>query len=99
MSSEFDNWLVQIGAGKYAALFEQNEIDFDSVKELSEDDLRELGIPMGPRKKILRAIADLDGSDAVRRLHIAEALTYRRRDPADIGKAGSTNSAAERLVY
>lgn len=49
--------------------------------------------------KVARTIADLDGSDAVRRLHIAEALTYRRRDPADIGKAETTSTAAERLVY
>jgi magnesium chelatase family protein len=26
-------------------------------------------------------LADLDGSDAVRRLHIAEALSYRRTEP------------------
>ena len=28
-----------------------------------------------------RTLADLDGSDAVRRLHIAEALAYRRVIP------------------
>jgi magnesium chelatase family protein len=27
---------------------------------------------------VARTLADLDGSEAVRRLHIAEALSYRR---------------------
>ncbi len=31
--------------------------------------------------KVARTLADLDGSDAVRRLHVAEALSYRRLAP------------------
>ena len=31
--------------------------------------------------KVARTIADLDGVDAVRRVHIAEALSYRQRPP------------------
>ena len=34
--------------------------------------------------RVARTLADLEGSTAVRRLHIAEALSYRRRSPADI---------------
>jgi magnesium chelatase family protein len=30
---------------------------------------------------VARTLADLDGADAVRRLHIAEALSYRRQEP------------------
>jgi len=33
--------------------------------------------------KVARTIADLDGADGVRRIHIAEALTYRRRTPEE----------------
>ena len=50
--------------------------------------------------KVSRTIADLEGAGGVRRIHIAEALTYRRRDPVDIGDAPTMNTAAaERLVY
>jgi magnesium chelatase family protein len=31
--------------------------------------------------RVARTLADLDGSDAVRRLHVAEALSYRRPQP------------------
>jgi len=31
--------------------------------------------------KVARTLADLDGSDGVRRLHVAEALSYRRLAP------------------
>lgn len=59
MSSEIRNWLAQHDLVKHADVFESNEIDLDSVIDLTEDDLRELGIAMGPRKKLLRAITEL----------------------------------------
>ena len=31
--------------------------------------------------RVARTLADLDGSDSVRRLHVAEALSYRRQEP------------------
>ena len=44
--------------------------------------------------KVARTIADLEGETGIRRLHIAEALTYRRRTPGQV-PAG----AAKSLVY
>jgi hypothetical protein len=35
------------------------EIDADTLPELADPDLRELGLPLGPRKKLLTAIANL----------------------------------------
>ncbi|XVE92506.1 hypothetical protein REPUB_Repub01dG0103300 [Reevesia pubescens] len=48
--------LHSLGLGKYAILFKAEEVDMTALKQMGENDLKELGIPMGPRKKILLAL-------------------------------------------
>ncbi|XP_075515116.1 uncharacterized protein LOC142549822 isoform X2 [Primulina tabacum] len=48
--------LHSLGLGKYAINFEAEEIDMVGLKQMGELDLKELGIPIGPRKKILSAL-------------------------------------------
>lgn len=62
--SEIETWLQQIGAGEYASRFVDERIDLDALRHLTEDDLKELGLPMGPRRKVLAAIAELASSTA-----------------------------------
>ena len=57
LSKAVDQWLAQIGLTKYGPLFAENEIDFDVLPDLTEQDLKDLNIPLGPRKKLLKAIA------------------------------------------
>ncbi|XP_050946361.1 uncharacterized protein LOC103503334 isoform X1 [Cucumis melo] len=52
-----DGLLQSLGLGKYSILFKAEEVDMTALKQMGENDLKELGIPMGPRKKILLAIA------------------------------------------
>ena len=52
------DWLKAVGLGRYTRLFHENEIDLDALEDLNEQDLRELSIPLGHRKRILRAIRD-----------------------------------------
>jgi class 3 adenylate cyclase/tetratricopeptide (TPR) repeat protein/ABC-type transport system involved in cytochrome c biogenesis ATPase subunit len=54
-------WLASIGLGEYAQRFVDNAIDLSVVRDLTEQDLKDLGILLGHRRKILRAIAELDG--------------------------------------
>ncbi|NIM27597.1 MAG: tetratricopeptide repeat protein [Gammaproteobacteria bacterium] len=63
MSKEIAKWLKGLGLAKYAGLFDEQEIDLAALPELDETDLKELGIPLGPRKKILKAIAGLEGAE------------------------------------
>ena len=51
--------------GRYDAVFASNEIDFDVIRSLTDADLRELGLALGDRKRLLQAIARLDGQPAI----------------------------------
>jgi len=59
MPEDVERWLASIGLQKLAAVFAEHQIDLDAAQDLTDGDLRELGIPMGPRKKLLRAVAAL----------------------------------------
>jgi class 3 adenylate cyclase/predicted ATPase len=52
-------WLRNLGLGQYEAMFRENEIDTDVLPELTEIDLEKLGVPLGHRKRLLKAIAGL----------------------------------------
>ena len=58
--SSFGNWLAEIGLQSYDAVFASNRIDFDVIRSLSDTDLRELGLALGDRKRLLQAVARLD---------------------------------------
>jgi class 3 adenylate cyclase/tetratricopeptide (TPR) repeat protein len=59
MSDRVTKWLETLGLDEYAAVFEQQQVVFDDLPELSDGDLEKIGIPLGPRKRILKAIATL----------------------------------------
>ena len=58
--SEVRKWLEGQGFGQYAGAFEAQEIQTEDLRDLKEADLEKLGLPMGPRKRLLRAIAALE---------------------------------------
>jgi SAM domain (Sterile alpha motif) len=51
-------WLRGPGLGQYEGTFRESEIEADVLPELTEADLEKLGLPLGPRKRILKAIAN-----------------------------------------
>jgi class 3 adenylate cyclase/tetratricopeptide (TPR) repeat protein len=54
-----EQWLKGLGLGQYAPAFAANDIDFAVLAELTEGDLKELGISsLGHRKRLLAAIAE-----------------------------------------
>ena len=57
-----DDWLAELGLEKYIAVFEEAEIDFETLPVLQEADLKELKLPIGPRRKIWTAISRLTES-------------------------------------
>jgi class 3 adenylate cyclase/predicted ATPase len=58
-------WLGQLGLGQYAQRFAENEIDVSVLPNLTDQDLKEIGIPLGHRRKILAAISEPTAAQAV----------------------------------
>jgi class 3 adenylate cyclase len=60
LSSGIEQWLRNLGLAQYAAAFAANDIDFDVIAQLSDADLKELGVSsLGHRKRLLVAIDEL----------------------------------------
>jgi class 3 adenylate cyclase/predicted ATPase len=52
-------WLRGLGLARYEPTFRENEVDAEVLPELTESDLTTMGLPVGPRRKLLKAIAAL----------------------------------------
>jgi len=51
-------WLEKLGLGQYAQRFAENDIDFEILSDLTDQDLEKIGVTsLGHRRKLLRAIA------------------------------------------
>jgi class 3 adenylate cyclase/predicted ATPase len=67
-------WLRGLGLGRYEEKFRENKIDFEVLADLTDGDLQELGVPLGDRRRLLRAIAALGAQQSL--------TTQARRTPA-----------------
>jgi class 3 adenylate cyclase/tetratricopeptide (TPR) repeat protein len=76
-------WLASLGLGEYAHRFAENGIDMTVVADLTEDDLRELGVLLGHRRKLLRAIQELHRDAAVAADAVAASPAALVRDEAE----------------
>ncbi len=56
----FPVWLKEIGLERYEPGFARNGIDFDVIADLSDQELQELGLNLGDRKRLRQAITELD---------------------------------------
>lgn len=73
---EIEEWLEKLGMSAYARPFLENRIDLSVLGDLNDQDLRELGVVLGDRKKILRAIRESHASD-----NIASSAISRQSAP------------------
>jgi class 3 adenylate cyclase len=70
---DVSRWLAEQGLGHYAEAFAENGIASDILRDLTDADLKELGLNLGDRKRVFKAIAALHGTPA--QDHIAEPST------------------------
>jgi SAM domain (Sterile alpha motif) len=57
------DWLEKLGFGQYAQRFAENDISFAVLPDLTDQDLKEIGLSLGHRRQLLRAIAELTGRE------------------------------------
>jgi hypothetical protein len=53
-------WLEKLGMSEYTQRFAENRIDFSILRDLTDQDLEKIGVVLGDRRKMLRAIANLE---------------------------------------
>ncbi|KAJ6874328.1 hypothetical protein NC651_032972 [Populus alba x Populus x berolinensis] len=56
LDSSVDVFLQSLGLEKYLITFQAEEVDMTALVHMTDEDLKALGIPMGPRKKIILAL-------------------------------------------
>jgi class 3 adenylate cyclase len=77
-------WLKDLGMPEYAEHFAENKIDISVLPDLTEQHLKDLGVALGHRLKMLRAIRDLSGAPVAPTLPSAPTATEpTRRDDAE----------------
>jgi SAM domain (Sterile alpha motif) len=58
---EITDWLTRLGLPESAGAFAENGIDVSVLPHLTEQDLKDIGVLLGHRRKILAAVAELPG--------------------------------------
>ena len=75
-------WLASLGLSEYAQRFAENDIDVTVLRHLTDQDLKEIGVSLGHRRKILASIAELAGA-APNRSQPAAPPEPKPRDDAE----------------
>ena len=63
-AGDIRTWLAGQGLAKYSEAFASNDIDLDVLPELTDADLKDLGVAsLGDRKRLLKAIASIASAE------------------------------------
>jgi class 3 adenylate cyclase/predicted ATPase len=79
-TTDIAEWLAGHGLGQYTETFAEHNIDYSVLPDLTEDDLEKLGISLGHRKKLLRAIDEVWG-------------TRQARDTTKVARTGAESTS------
>ena len=56
------DWLKNLGMSEYVQWFAENNIDVSVLRHLTDEDLNDIGVPVGHRRNMLAAIGELSGA-------------------------------------
>ncbi len=81
---DLGDWLRSLGLGQYAQRFAENDISFALLPDLTDQDLKELGVSsLGHRRQLLRAIAELNRVEKDAPKTAAAAVVAQGHDSAE----------------
>ncbi|WP_425046226.1 adenylate/guanylate cyclase domain-containing protein [Primorskyibacter sp. S87] len=96
--SDLGKWLSQQGLGKLEELLTENDIDLDVIFDLTDEDMREIGLSLGARKRLRAAIEDKQPSaptsDASEADNTAREAERRHMTTLFVDLVGSTAMSA-----
>src|SRR5271154_3911465 len=93
-------WLRDLGLEQYETLFGDNDIDAEVLSDLTDGDLEKIGVSLGHRKRLLKAIAAFNGpapappADATPIPRVADAAERRQLTVMFSDLVGSTGLSA-----
>ena len=83
---EIADWLKTLGMSEYAQRFAENGIDVSALRHLTDQDLKDIGVLLGHRRKMLAAIGELSGAaPAIPQpaTGMSQSLRHRRAPTSD----------------
>ena len=81
------DWLEKLGMSEYTERFNENGIDVSVLPHLTDQDLKDLGVLLGHRRKMLAAIGKLSGGAAAPPEPAGQRPQGHRRAGAGLGGA------------
>jgi class 3 adenylate cyclase/tetratricopeptide (TPR) repeat protein len=72
MADDIAKLLEELGLDRYVGIFAANDVDLDVLGDLNEGDLERLGLSLGHRKRLMRAVAELRAVSMAAPVHATE---------------------------
>ncbi len=93
---QISDWLEKLGMSEYAQRFTENRIDLSVLPDLTDQDLKDLGVVLGDRRKILRAIGELDSAPTAAKAQQPATAAVAVNSAASPPLANTARDGAER---
>jgi class 3 adenylate cyclase len=89
------DWLKKLGLPEYGERFTENGIDVSVLPHLTDQDLKDMGVLLGHRRKMLAAIGELSSKPSVARVLATGTPTESAAMPTAVAVARPIGPAAE----
>ncbi len=72
--TDLREWLESRGLGRYAAALLAQDIEYDILPQLTDVDLAAAGLPVGARKRLLKALGEFSNDDGAETLPVSRPV-------------------------